>query len=196
MPCIYDPEIYDEVWFSKRAKFHSDVETITLKFLKMFGPFRSSLDLGAGDGWYSKVLSDTGSDAWAVELHQEAIRYFPALVAAVTHDLREPLDLGRVFDLVICLEVAEHLPETAETVLCDTIARHCDDLLLFSAAPPGQGGRGHVNCKPKEYWKQLLRERGLIFLPEATAELAAAWKALLQDRLVWLPKNVMLFQTA
>jgi len=196
MPCTYDPELYNAAWFSKRVKFHSDIELITLKFLEMFGPFKSSLDLGAGDGWYSKVLSDIGVDTWAVELYQEAIRCFPALVAAVAHDLREPLDLGRRFDLVICLEVAEHLPERAESVLCDTIARHCERLLLFSAAPPGQGGRGHVNCKPRQHWIQLLQERGLVFLPDLTVDLAEAWKPIVRGQLPWLSKNVMLFQTA
>jgi hypothetical protein len=74
-------------------------------------------------------------------------------------DLSFPFDLGRRFDLVQCLEVAEHLPERAADGLIDSIVRH-GDVVLFSAAVPGQGGTHHVNEQPVEYWRDKFAARG------------------------------------
>ena len=74
-------------------------------------------------------------------------------------DLTEPLDLGRTFDLVICLEVGEHLPEDAADTLVDTCVRHARTV-VFSAAVLGQVGAGHINCQPHEYWHSKFAARG------------------------------------
>src|SRR5690606_41065311 len=74
-------------------------------------------------------------------------------------DLRHPFDLGRGFDLVICLEVAEHLPESSAADLVDSLCRH-SNRILFSAAIPGQGGQNHLNEQWSEYWQAHLLSRG------------------------------------
>jgi hypothetical protein len=55
------------------------------------------------------------------------------------------------FDLALCIEVAEHIEETYIDTFVFNITRS-SDVLVFSAAPPGQGGVGHVNEKPWSYW--------------------------------------------
>lgn len=74
-------------------------------------------------------------------------------------DLASPLDLGRTFDLAQSLEVAEHLPPQAAATLVATLARHAP-LVLFSAAPPGQGGENHINEQPYDYWRALFAAHG------------------------------------
>jgi hypothetical protein len=34
-------------------------------------------------------------------------------------------------------------------------------ILIWSAAQPGQGGVGHINCQPKDYWAEQLQAAGL-----------------------------------
>jgi hypothetical protein len=72
--------------------------------------------------------------------------------------LSEPFDLGRRFDLALCLEVAEHLDADAGAVLVDSLAAH-SDAIFFSAACPGQPGQHHVNCQWPEYWQALFNAR-------------------------------------
>lgn len=74
-------------------------------------------------------------------------------------DISQPFDLGRGFELVVCLEVAEHVPEAHADVLIDSLCRH-GDLIMFSAAIPGQGGDFHVNEQPYEYWRDKFAARG------------------------------------
>jgi SAM-dependent methyltransferase len=75
-----------------------------------------------------------------------------------SHDLSQPLDLGRRFDLAVCLEVAEHLPAVAADSLVGLLTRHAS-VVLFSAAIPGQGGTGHVNEQWPGYWLDRFVQR-------------------------------------
>ena len=74
-------------------------------------------------------------------------------------DISKQFDLGEKFDLVQCLEVAEHVPEAHAETLVDNLVRH-GDLILFSAAIPGQGGEFHVNERPYSYWREKFAARG------------------------------------
>ncbi len=74
-------------------------------------------------------------------------------------DLSRPLDLGRRFDLVVCTEVAEHLPSAVSRTLIESLVRH-SDLVLFSAAIPFQGGEHHVTERWPPYWFRLFQGQG------------------------------------
>ena len=69
-------------------------------------------------------------------------------------DLAAPIDLGRQFDLVQSLEVAEHLPAAKAEQFVETLTAH-GSRILFSAAVPGQGGENHINEQLPDYWRAL-----------------------------------------
>lgn len=143
------------------------------------GGIRSLLDVGCGQGeWASAFGVD---DTVGVDI------YPPHGDRYVRHDLTEPLDLNRTFDLVLCLEVGEHLPEDAADTLVDTLVRH-GDRVVFSAAVPGQEGNGHINCQSHEYWHAKFEERGYRTLDTL--------RPLLQDHRVsaWYRNNIFLHE--
>ena len=53
-------------------------------------------------------------------------------------------NLWGAFDLALCLDVGEHIPESRVGVFLDNITQFADTLLL-ACASPGQGGHHHVN---------------------------------------------------
>ena len=58
-------------------------------------------------------------------------------------------------------EVAEHLPAArAASFVADLVA--LAPVVLFSAAPPGQGGEHHLNEQPYDYWRALFRHHGYV----------------------------------
>lgn len=71
----------------------------------------------------------------------------------LTHDLSTPIILDRRFDLAVCLEVAEHLPDAAAPAFVAQLVALAP-VVLFSAAVPHQGGTGHVNEQWPEYWAE------------------------------------------
>jgi SAM-dependent methyltransferase len=83
--------------------------------------------------------------------------------ALVTCDIREPFDIGRTFDLVLCIEVAEHLPaRRADSFVADLC--RLGPVVVFSAAVPGQGGYGHVNEQWPAYWFTPFESAGYALL--------------------------------
>ena len=124
---------------------------------------KSVLDVGCGAGAWLCAHAENGvADLRGVDgdyvdrsllLFDEA-RFTPA-------DITQPLDLGAAFDLVQCLEVAEHIPRDRGPALIDNLTRH-GEAVLFSAATPGQGGKGHINERSLDYWRGLFAERGYL----------------------------------
>ena len=123
--------------------------------------YRSVLDVGTGTGtWLAaaqrKGLQDVaGVDGVSPVGRSVAVN--PDLIAV--KDLRLPFDLGRQFDLVLCLEVAEHVEEIHAPTLIASLCRH-SDTIFFSAAAPFQLGDNHVNCQWPSYWQGLFNELG------------------------------------
>lgn len=63
------------------------------------------------------------------------------------------------YDLVVCLEVAEHLPERRAGTLVDNLCR-ASDAVLFSSTPDGDEDATHCNVQPAAYWNRLFIARG------------------------------------
>ena len=121
----------------------------------------SLLDVGAGHGaWAAEWLAAGVRDVLAVDGDYVARdRLAIPANAFRAHDLLTPLAVGRRFDLVQSLEVAEHLPERLADQFVDGLAAH-GDVILFSAAVPHQGGEHHVNEQPLSYWRAKFAARG------------------------------------
>src|SRR5205814_2387550 len=95
----------------------------------------------------------------------------------IRHDLADPLPAEVVscgpFELALCWEVAEHLPPTAGDRLVGSIRDVHPTRLVFTAAIPGQGGHGHINEQPPEYWRSRFDAVGLRWEPHETERLRA-----------------------
>lgn len=77
-------------------------------------------------------------------------------------DLSKPLILNRKFDLVLCLEVAEHIEEDCADELIDSLIG-CGDIIVFSAAVKNQRGQNHLNEQPHHYWQKKFLDRGFVY---------------------------------
>jgi len=75
--------------------------------------------------------------------------------------LEFPAVAFRHWALVVCTEVAEHLPPAAADRLPELLTRMAGahGRILWSAAIPGQGGTGHINERPIPYWQEKFSDR-------------------------------------
>jgi SAM-dependent methyltransferase len=121
----------------------------------------SVLDVGCGAGMWLRAAIDLGVDDVlgidGLDMPQDLLSVPKALIKTTNSSV--PIDLHRRFDLVLCLEVAEHLDSTCSECLVETITNHSDNV-LFSAAIPGQSGQHHVNCQWPAYWQERFNRRG------------------------------------
>ena len=153
---VYNSDFYDYIDDGSRASARA-VAPLMLAEMRI----DSLLDVGAGHGaWAAEWLAAGVAEVIAVDGAYVAMdRLAIPATRFRSHDLSTPLDLGRRFDLVESLEVAEHLPSDKAGMFVDTLTRH-GDVVLFSAAVPHQGGEHHVNEQPPEYWRRHFAARG------------------------------------
>jgi SAM-dependent methyltransferase len=132
-------------------------------FLAPLLDVNSILDIGCGRGAWLQEWRNAGvkvvHGADGPYVRRESLLIPAEDFTAV--DLSRKFDLGRRYDLVSCLEVAEHLPRSASEAFVSSLVAH-SDLVLFSAATPGQGGENHINERPLWYWQGVFGEHGYV----------------------------------
>lgn len=142
-------------------------------------------DMGAGPGFYSSFLSNRDMAVQAFDAIQlPMLSLFPICKA----DLSKPLDWAGKADVVICLEVGEHIEHEFEQTVIDNICSLAKSKIIMSWAIPGQGGFGHVNCQPNEYIIEQVTGRGWAYNEQESAHLRGHCSGC-----SWFEKTLMVF---
>ena len=145
--------IHDEIIHNSGA-----AEQVLPVLFSIFKP-KSIIDVGCGLGNWIEVAKKMGIEE-VVGVDGSYVNRTLLKIddkEFVESDLTKPFDLGRKFDLAICLEVAEHLPDYSAEGLVKSITNHTD-VVMFSAAIPGQGGQNHINEQWPTYWQELFQK--------------------------------------
>jgi SAM-dependent methyltransferase len=156
LSAAYSPKFFEMIGQTAR-KSAMQIVPIIVGFLHP----RSIVDVGCGVGTWLKVFQENGipdvlglDGPWvrqdSLEISTEQFR---------VSDLAQPLAAARRFDLVVSLEVAEHLPPASAKRFVESLTA-LGDIVLFSAAVPHQGGVNHTNEQWPEYWAGLFEQRG------------------------------------
>jgi len=131
--------------------------------LRLF-PSRTIVDVGCGSGTWARAYQDAGCEVLGID--GDVVRPDQLVIPAnrfERHNLNEPFHLKGRFDLVNCLEVAEHLDPSRGPGFVTDLCR-LGDVVIFSAAVPGQGGTHHVNEQWPSYWIPLFQAAGFTSL--------------------------------
>ena len=88
-----------------------------------------------------------------------------------------------LYDWIMSIETAEHIPAIYEHAYLDNIARHAREGVIMSWAVPGQPGVSHVNCRPFEYVKQKMAEIGFRHDEQASTHFKAQGQGCLKANL-------------
>jgi len=145
----------------------------------------SIVDIGCGDGSYTRHLIENGFDC----VGYDGSPLTPELSSGLcgVKDFSEPVNIGR-FDIVLSLEVGEHIPAPYEEIFIDNICKAAKQFIILSWAVPGQGGTGHVNCRGNDYIINKIQERGGTFDPVLTQKLRDS------ATLSWFKNTLIIFQ--
>lgn len=195
---VYDQHFMD---YTASASRHAAMKVAGL--LREPLGLNSVLDVGCATGTWLAAWRESGieiiqgADGDYVQLERLLIPaecFHPA-------DLSRPLDLDRRFDLVQSLEVAEHIHRDHADQFVANLVAHASGVILFSAAPPGQGGEYHINEQPLDYWRGKFATHGYRafdavrphLLPDSAVPFWYRFNTLLyvhDDRLAGLPDQI------
>lgn len=121
----------------------------------------SVVDVGCGLGMWASIFSELGvetvhgMDGCSVPTSELLIPENDFVAV----DLSKRVETTRKYDLVVSLEVAEHLPAATAATFVQTLTS-LGPVVMFSAAIPHQRGANHVNEQWPEYWARLFAKRG------------------------------------
>ena len=139
-----------------------------------FPNLHSLADVGCGTGNFAAEFKKRGLTVIGCEYNRSArARARRKSVEAIDFDLSHLSQKlpGTPYDIAISLEVGEHVPPDLADALVVYLAS-TSDVIVFTAAQPGQGGHGHVNEQPLTYWDAKFRAHGLVIDQSATARIA------------------------
>jgi hypothetical protein len=166
-------------------------------FLRTFPSARRYADVGAGGGAYAAALRQLGRQVDACE-HARSGRAIARLQGVRSRPFeltREPpARLTGTYDVAYSIEVAEHVPPELGDRLVAVLAGLAP-AIVFTAAQPGQGGLGHINEQPLEYWIERFRRHGVEEDAVGTTRLTDALRAE-GVRASWLLENALVLSAA
>lgn len=117
------------------------------------------LDAGCAKGFLVEALREKGIEAFGVDISEfaigqayEAIRPFLAVAS-----LTEPL--VQKYDLIVSIEVLEHIPAPQALIALENICSATEDV-LFSSSPFDYAEPTHINVHPPEYWAAAFARHG------------------------------------
>jgi SAM-dependent methyltransferase len=150
----------------------------------------SAIDVGCGTGRLLAAFAKRGVYVRGLEGSRHAIAMSSVSERIIRCNLERGVPYAGQFDLCSCIEVAEHLPARSAQSLVGGLAA-MSDVVVFSAAPPGQKGSHHVNLRPQSYWLKAFEEYGFM-LSALTSELKAAIEDV-RSEATYIQANLMVF---
>jgi 2-polyprenyl-3-methyl-5-hydroxy-6-metoxy-1,4-benzoquinol methylase len=187
-------DLYRRGWYETKEISYQQIECEEGPFAKRLADWISCslepltvLDVGCGPGTYVRALREMSVDAMGIDTDKR--------VTGQKYLLQQSLfDTKLQAELVLCLEVAEHIDEDKSDDVVKSIVGTVEPggMLIWSAAHPGQGGTGHINCQPKAYWDAKFKEAGLERNETMEARLLDHIKA--GYHMGWFLQNAMLYK--
>ena len=187
---IYDEAFFEE-WGPGNEALVKSARIIAEELHLQLQP-QSLLDLGCGCGIHAHRFQQLGVKVMGVDGIQPPAHLMCPIPFTIA-DLTDPMpeSLGR-FDITLCLDVGEHIPESLRD---DFLANLCrfSDLVLLGCASPGQGGLHHVNEQPKRYWIKHMKRFGFAYNRPRTGKLCERFKVL-RPPMMWMWEHISVYE--
>ena len=132
------------------------------------------LVIGCAMGLLVEYLRRRGVEAFGIATSESVIQgVHPSIraycrVGSVTDPLAEK------YDLIVCIEVLEHLPQEEAELSIENLCLHSEDV-LFSSTPLDYKDPTRVNVRPPEYWVEQFARRGFFHDVDFDASFIMPW---------------------
>lgn len=175
MQNFFGEEYYQNYWTENGGTSYENLEEFQVfirsaaEYIKKEYHPQTVLDAGCAMGLLVAALRDLGVEAYGVDLSEYAISRVREDIRpyCAVGSLADPLpnSLPRRYDLVVSMEVLEHMPEEDGK---KSIANLCtmSDQILFSSVPDDTTDPTHINLHETPYWCGLFAKQGFFSAEE------------------------------
>jgi SAM-dependent methyltransferase len=134
----------------------------------------SVLDAGCAFGMLVECLRDLGVDAYGVDISEYALSQARDDIKPYLRQgsLADPFD--RRYDLVISIEVLEHLNASDIPQAIKNIA-NATDTVVFSSTPDDYREATHISIRPPEQWSADFARHGMLRDPDIEIGFITPW---------------------
>lgn len=186
-------QTYDLDFYEKHRKYYEGGVGNLATWLRDNLQFKSIVDVGCGLGDMLVPLLET-HECYGVDFSNGAR---DGLVIPkeryIDHDLTTPFLPSEIphRDVVLSLEVWEHIPEEFEKIYVANLMAFTPDVLIVSCAADGQWGRHHYNCGDKAHVTSVIAPYGY----EEDTTLTEGWGKI-KKLAGFYRKNTVIFKRA
>jgi hypothetical protein len=164
--CCGRPYARDEHWL----KFFSGIAD---RIVTDIAP-KTVIDAGCAMGLLVEALRERGVEATGIDISSYAIERVPDSIKAFCRQGSIVEPFGHRADLVVCIEVMEHMPAAEADAAVANLCAHTDDV-LFSSSPNDHREPTHVNVRPAEDWAEQFAREKFFRDPEFDATFVTPW---------------------
>jgi|WetSurSiteA1Bulk_404760.scaffolds.fasta_scaffold14348_2 hypothetical protein len=144
-------------WLSeKETNVHVFDEPLAETICSLY-PVKTAVDIGCGNGKYTKYFNEQKIKCVGYDGSPLTPDITGGLCAVKDFSVLQ--NIGN-FDLVVSLEVGEHIPRKYEPIFINNICRASHKYIVLSWAVEGQPGVGHVNCRNNDYVILKMSDQG------------------------------------
>ena len=134
----------------------------------------SVLDAGCAWGFLVEALRQRGIEAYGLDISEYAIQNVHADIKPYCWVGSVTDTFPRKYDLIVCIEVLEHLPKAQAEQAIVNFCLHSEDV-LFSSTPFDYKESTHFNVQPPEYWSELFARQGFFREIDFDASFVTQW---------------------
>lgn len=134
----------------------------------------SVLDAGCALGFLVEALRKRGVEAYGIDISEYAIQHVHESIREYCRAGSVSDPLPRRYDLIVSIEVLEHMPQVDAEHAVENFCQYTDRV-LFSSSPTDYKEATHFNVHPPEYWATLFARCGFFRDMELDAAFITPW---------------------
>ena len=149
---------------------------IAKRLVQDFSP-KTMLDAGCAKGFLVECLRNEGVSAFGVDISEYAISNAHESIKDYCRVASISDTLDSMYDVIISIEVLEHMEKSESEVAIANLCNHTDKI-LFSSSPHDYGEVTHVNVQQPEVWARIFARYGFFRDLDYDASYITPWAVL------------------
>ena len=163
-------------------------EGVADRIVRQINP-QSVLDAGCAMGFLVEALRKRQINAFGIDISEFAIQQVLPDVQPYCTVRSITVPLPQSYDLIVCIEVLEHMPVPDAELAVANLCAHTSDI-LFSSTPFDYREATHYNVHPPEHWAELFARQGFFRDVDFDASFITSWAVRFRRRTDPTPRLV------